>query len=200
MALYACLRELGCLTQDHLDRYFADGSELRGLAEAGIPGIEATGGSLGHGLPIAVGIALGLKRRKTDQRVYCIVGDGELNEGSIWEGLAFAAHHGLDNLTVVVDANQFQALGRTKEIFNMEPFLEKFRAFNLLAAECDGHSITALEETLQGMIDRAAGHPQALVARTVKGKGVSFMEGDNLWHYTQLTDQTLARALEELAP
>ncbi|MCX5797210.1 MAG: transketolase [Elusimicrobia bacterium] len=199
MALYACLRELNWLTQEHLDSYFSDGSELRGLAEAGTPGIEATSGSLGHGLPVAVGIALGLKRRDTRQRVYCIVGDGELNEGSMWEAFAFAAHHGLDNLTVVVDANQWQALGRTKDILDMEPLLDKFRAFKLAAAECGGHDTKALETTLEDLISRAAGQPQVLVARTVKGKGVSFMEGDNQWHYTQLTEQTLARALAELA-
>lgn len=199
MALYACLRELGWLSQKQLDSYFSDGSELRGLAEAGIPGIEATSGSMGHGLPVAVGIALGLKRRGSAQRVYCVVGDGELNEGSMWEALTFAAHHKLHNLTVLVDVNGFQAMGRTKEVLDMEPFADKFRAFGLETAECDGHAPAAIENTLRELLKRGSGRPRALIARTVKGKGVSFMENENSWHYTRLTDETLARALAELS-
>ncbi len=197
MAAYACFRELGWLEQEHLDRYFSDGSLLRGLSEADIPGLEVTSGSLGHGLPVAAGLAFGLKRKKKPQRVYCVVGDGELNEGSMWEALAFAAHARLDNLTVIVDANGFQAMGATESILSMEPLVGKFSAFGLAAAECDGHDAAALEKTLREL-QRAPGKPQALVARTVKGKGVSFMEADNAWHYTRLTDETLARALKEL--
>ena len=118
MALYACLFELGLLPKEDLDRYFKDGSRLHGLAEPGLPGIEFATGSLGHGLPIAVGIAYGLKRAGKTQRVYCIVGDGELQEGSCDEALRFAGHHKLDNLKVHVDWNRLQAMGETKDIMN----------------------------------------------------------------------------------
>jgi transketolase len=198
MAAYACFRELGWLEQDRLDRYFSDGSLLRGLSEADIPGLEVTSGSLGHGLPVATGMALGLRRRKRAQRVYCVVGDGELNEGSMWEAIAFAGHSRLDNLTVIVDANGFQAMGTTESILSMEPLAAKFAAFGFEAAECDGHDVAALEKTLIGL-HRRTGKPQALIARTVKGKGVSFMEADNTWHYTRISDETMARALKELA-
>ncbi len=198
MTAYACFQEIGWLSQKQLDDYFKDGSLLRGLGEADIPGFEATAGSLGHGLPIAAGIALGLKRRASPRRVYCVVGDGELNEGSMWEALMFAAHHRLDNLTVIVDANEFQAMGPTRDVLNMEPLPDKFRAFGLTAEVCDGHDVKALEAALK-MLVKASGAPQALVARTVKGKGVSFMEADNTWHYTRISDETLRRALSELA-
>lgn len=198
MAAYACFRELGLLEQKHLDRYFSDGSLLRGLAEADIPGLEVTAGSLGHGLPIAAGMAFGLKRKKKPQRVYCVVGDGELNEGSMWEAIAFAGHAHLDNLTVIVDANGFQAMGTTESILNMEPLLDKFTAFGFDAAECNGHDIIALEKTIHEL-HRKPRKPQALIARTIKGKGVSFMEGDNMWHYTRISTETMTRALKELA-
>lgn len=198
MAAYACFREFGWLSQKQLDRYFSDGSLLRGLSEADIPGLEVTSGSLGHGLPVAVGIAFGLKLKKLKQRVYCVVGDGELNEGSMWEAIMFAAHSRLDNLTVIVDANGFQAMGTTESILNMEPLREKFAAFGFAAAECDGHDVAALEKSISGL-QRQGNLPQALIARTIKGKGLSFMEADNTWHYTRVSDATLARALKELA-
>lgn len=198
MAAYACFRELGWLEQKHLDRYFSDGSLLRGLSEAEIPGIEATAGSLGHGLPIATGMAFGLKRKKKPQSVYCVVGDGELNEGSMWEAIAFAGHSRLDNLTVIVDANGFQAMGTTESILNMEPLSDKFAAFGFDAAECDGHDVGALEKNLL-MLQRKTGKPKALIARTIKGKGVTFMEANNAWHYTRISAETMSRAMKELA-
>lgn len=198
MALYACLRRLGVLGQEALDQYFKDGSALRGLSESNIPGVDVTSGSMGHGLPVAAGIALGLKRRGSSRRVFCIVGDGELNEGSMWEALLFAGHHRLDNLTVIVDANGFQAMGETKSILDLEPLPRKFVDFGFAAEECGGHDVDALEAKLSALV-RIPHKPQALVARTVKGKGVSFMENDNSWHYTRLTAETFGRALKELA-
>lgn len=197
MTQYACMREIGWLSQQDLDSYFKDGSRLHGLSEHHVPGCEVTSGSLGHGLPIAVGIALGLKwRGNTQQRVFCLVGDGELQEGPMWESLMFAGHHKLDNLTVIVDANRFQAMGVTREILNIDPLVEKFRAFGLDAAECDGHDIAKLDATLAAL--KAPGKPRGLVARTEKGKGVSFMEGDNRWHYTRISNETLEKSLSEL--
>ena len=198
MALYACFRELGWLNDDDLDRYLRNGTRLRGLCEADAVGCEVTSGSLGHGLPIATGIAFGLKRLRSDRRVYCITGDGEMNEGSMWEAVLFAAHQRLDNLTLIVDANDYQAMGKTADILELEPLLAKFEAFGFAAAECDGHDRDALEATLASLA-MIGDRPKALVARTTKGHGVSFMGKDNRWHYTRLTPEDYARALEELS-
>jgi transketolase len=197
MALYACFHELGWLAEGALDNYFRDGTLLRGLCESDIPGCEVTSGSLGHGLPIATGIAYGLKRTRRKQRVYCIVGDGELNEGSMWESLLFAAHHQLDNLTMIVDANQFQAMGRTEDVLSLEPLLAKLQSFGWNAVECDGHDITLLEGALAAIASPSR-KPAALVARTIKGYGVSFMVGDNSWHYRRLTEEIYGKAVAEL--
>ncbi len=202
MALYACLHELGWVSREDFGAYMTDGSLLHGLAESGIPGVEVSSGSLGHGLPVAAGMALGLKRLgRTDRRVFCIVGDGELNEGTVWETLMFAGHHRLGNLAVIVDANGQQAMGDTRQILDTEPLVAKFKSFGLQAAECDGHDVKRLADTLGALRSAAATSelPQGLVARTVKGKGVSFMEGDNRWHYTRLDADTLAQSLAEIA-
>jgi transketolase len=198
MAIYACLKELGWISYSDLDHYFANGSLLHGLCESNIPGLEVTSGSLGHGFPVAVGIALGLKLRGRPQKVFSIVGDGELNEGSIWEAAMIAKHRQLDNLMVIVDANQFQAMGRTVDIADMEPLLEKFISFGFAASECDGHNLESLDRTTERLL-AVSGKPKALIARTIKGKGVSFMEGDNKWHYTRLSNETLELALRELS-
>jgi len=198
MALYACFHELGWLTDGDLDNYFRNGTHLRGLCEADVPGCEVTSGSLGHGLPIATGIAFGLKRLRSDRRVFCIVGDGEMNEGPMWEAMLFAAHHRLDNLTVIVDANQYQAMGRTEEVLGLEPLPAKFTAFGFTTRECDGHDVDALGSCMEAAL-RSEGHPTAIVARTIKGHGVSFMANDNRWHYTRLSEEDYAKALGELA-
>jgi transketolase len=198
MALYACLYELGWLGDRDLDNYFRDGTLLRGLCEVGVPGCEVTSGSLGHGLPIATGIAYGLKRKASMQRVYCIVGDGEMNEGSMWESLLFAAHHKLDNLIVVVDANQFQAMGRTEDVLGIEPLSAKFQSFGWNVAECHGHSMDLLENAFKTMASQP-GKPAALIARTTKGYGVSFMAGDNSWHYRRLDEEIYGKAVAELS-
>jgi transketolase len=198
MAMYACFRELGWLSDTELDAYFRDGTHLRGLCEADVPGCEVTSGSLGHGLPIAAGIAFGLKRLGSDRRVYCIVGDGEMNEGPMWEALLFAAHQKLDNLTVIVDANQFQAMGRTEDVLGLEPLPAKFEAFGFNAVECDGHDTAAVAARLTDL-KKSRSRPSALIARTIKGYGVSFMADDNRWHYTRLTEQDYSKALNELS-
>jgi transketolase len=198
MAQYACFRQIGWLTDDHLNNYFKDGSLLHGLSEAHVPGCEVSSGTLGHGLPIAAGLALGLKLRgDSKKKIFCIVGDGELNEGPCWEALAFASHHKLDNLWVIVDANGFQAMGRSVDVLNMEPMAEKFASFGFAAADCDGHDIACLKENLSRLSTESK--PKAIVARTVKGHGISFMEGDNRWHYTRISDELLEQALQELS-
>jgi len=197
MALYACLREIGWLAGEHFDNYFSDGSLLHGLGEARIPGIEVTAGSLGHGLPIAVGLAYGIKRLKENRNVYCIIGDGEMNEGTIWESLLFAGHHRLGNLAVIVDANGFQAMGDVNEIMSIEPISRKFRSFGFRALECDGHNSPAIERCLQEVGKNNS--PLAIITRTVKGKGVSFMENNNQWHYLRLNKELLEKSLQEVA-
>lgn len=198
MALYACMAERGWLSDDDLANYFGDGTILTGLADSRVTGIEATSGSLGHGLSIAVGLAFAAARRGTDQRTFVVVGDGEMNEGPIWEGLLFAGHHRLDRLCVIVDENGLQAMGTTSEILDLGDLTEKFRAFGFEALSVDGHDESALTEGLRSLLDSDSPRPKALVARTIKGRGVSFMENQNQWHYTRLDDETYASALHEL--
>ncbi len=199
MGLYACFKKLSWLSQDALDNYLRDGTQLFGLAEYPIPGIEVSAGSLGHGLPIAVGMAFGLKRKGSKQKVFCIVGDGEMNEGSMWEAILFSAHHKLDNLVMIIDANEFQAMGRVEDILNLEPFGEKLRSFGMDVQECNGNQLAALDKAFTALLDPAnSGKPKALLARTKKGYGISFMEGDNRWHYTRVDKETLTQALKEL--
>jgi len=198
MAQYACMYELGWLTDDDLDRYFADGTRLKGLSDAHVPGLEVTSGSLGHGLSVGVGLALAAKLRQSGQRVYVIVGDGEMNEGSIWEALMFAAHQRLSNLVVIVDANGFQAMGSTAEVLDMGDLAAKLESFGYLTLEADGHDEAALHQSFLTLEHGDDTRPKALVAHTVKGKGLSFMEHDNRWHYTRLNEQTLEQAFAEL--
>lgn len=198
MAQYACMYELGWLQREDIDHYFGDGTRLKGLADAHVPGIEATSGSLGHGLSVGVGLALAAKRKETGQRCYAVVGDGEMNEGPIWEALLFAAHFRLDNLTVIVDENRLQAMGSTAEIMQLGDLEAKFSAFGFEARTADGHDQAALDAAFDELRTAGNGRPKAVVARTVKGKGVSFMENNNVWHYTRLDEATYRAALHEL--
>ena len=147
---------------------------------------------------MAVGLALGLKLKKTTQKVFCIVGDGESNEGSIWEALLFAAHWKLDNLIVLFDCNGFRAMGTTKEVMSLDSMTNKLKAFNFETYEIDGHNVQSISETLTRLTQSALPLPKAIIANTIKGKGVSFMESNNLWHYTRLTDETYAAAIREV--
>lgn len=198
MALYACLHELGWVSDTDIEHYFADGTRLKGLADVHVPGVESTAGSLGHGLSVGVGLALAAKLNGTDQRCYALVGDGELNEGAIWEAALFAAHFKLDNLCLIVDKNGFQAMGSTDDVIGLGDIEAKFSAFGFDAMTLDGHDEAAIDAALVAMQAQPNGRPKALVARTVKGRGVSFMEHDNIWHYTRLTAETHRAALAEL--
>jgi transketolase len=198
MAIYANLYELGMIKESEIENYFSDGSNLTGLADCHVPGIEVSGGSLGQGITVATGIALSKKIDKAPSRVFCIVGDGELNEGSAWESIMIAAHTQLSNFILIVDANSFQAMGRCSSVLNMESFKAKFEAFNFETIECDGHDVVALEKNISTLINSSSAKPKALIARTIKGKGVSFMEDDNIWHYTRLNEETYKKALSEL--
>jgi len=198
MAQYACMYELGWLADSDIESYFHDGTPLKGLADAHVPGIEVSSGSLGHGLSVGVGLALAAKRAGTGQRCFAVVGDGEMNEGANWEALLFAAHFRLSNLVVIVDANGFQAMGSTRDVMDLGDIADKLRAFGLETREADGHDEAALDAALTELTHLASDRPRALVAHTVKGKGVSFMEHDNRWHYTRLSADTYAAALAEL--
>lgn len=199
MAQYACMRELGWLSQGDLDRYFSDGTELKGLSDSRVKGLEVTSGSLGHGFSVGLGMAFGAKLSASGQKTYVVVGDGEINEGPIWEGSMFAAHHQVKNLMVIVDENGFQAMGRTNEVIGLGDIEGKFRSFGFDAATVDGHDEPALKKAIASLWALGSSRPKALVAKTVKGKGVSFMEDDNVWHYTRLNQDTYDRAVAELA-
>lgn len=199
MAQYACMRELGWLNESHIHQYFSDGSELKGLSDSRVRGLEVTSGSLGHGFSVGVGIALGLKRSGTDQKVYAIVGDGELNEGPIWEGAMFAAHQKMDNLMMIVDQNGFQAMGTTEEVLSLGDLQTKLESFGFSARSVDGHDEEAIDIAIQQLWSSDDRKPKVLIAKTVKGKGVPFMEADNRWHYTRLSAETLAEAVSALA-
>ena len=198
MAVYACLKELGWLSETDIQNYFKDGTKLKGLSDCHVVGLETTSGSLGHGLSVAVGLALGLKLKKTKQKVYCIVGDGESNEGAIWEALLFAAHWKLNNLVVLFDCNGFQAMGTTEEIMSLGSMKDKLKAFNFETEEINGHDEKLLNQSLEKFVNSESTKPKAIIANTVKGKGVSFMEAQNHWHYTRLTQETYQAALKEL--
>lgn len=198
MALYACMHELGWLDYSQINNYFKDGSELKGLSDSRVAGLEATTGSLGHGFSVAVGIAMGLQRNNTDQKVFAIVGDGELNEGAIWEGALVAAHHRLSNLMMIVDENGFQAMGATEDVLALGSISAKLTAFGFETIEVDGHDELAIDNAITELWSSDSGRPKALIARTVKGKGVPFMENDNRWHYTRLNSNTFAQAVAAL--
>ncbi|RTD95858.1 transketolase [Variovorax atrisoli] len=198
MAQYACLYELGWIDRVDIDQYFHDGSRLKGLSDAHVPGCEVTSGTLGHGLSVGVGLALAAQRRKTGQKCYAVIGDGEINEGPIWEAMLFAAHAKLDNLMVIVDANGFQAMGTTDEVMKLGDLGAKFAAFDFDVLTIDGHDMDAISAAIEDLEGRKNGRPKALVAKTVKGKGVSYMENVNSWHYSRLNADLYTQALREL--
>ncbi len=198
MAVYANLYEIGLISESEIENYFSDGSSLTGLADSHVPGIEVSGGSLGQGITVATGIAMSKSLDKDQSKVFCIVGDGELNEGSAWESIMIAAHRKLNNYILIVDANSFQAMGRCESVLSMESFKNKFEAFNFETLECDGHNLDEINSSLTTLIKSKSNKPKALIARTIKGKGVSFMEDDNIWHYTRLDNETYEKALSEL--
>lgn len=198
MAVYACLKELSWLSEDDIKNYFKDGTQLKGLSDCHVPGLEVTSGSLGHGLSVAVGLALGFKLKKTSQKVYCIVGDGESNEGTIWEALLFAAHWKLDNLIVIFDCNGYQAMGSTDEVMNLGSMSKKLESFDFNTRTVNGHNTAEIETALDDLLSQKNLKPHAIIAHTIKGKGVSFMESKNHWHYTRLTNETYQNALKEL--
>jgi transketolase len=198
MALYACLYQIGLIQKEDINNYFSEGSTLTGLADAHVPGVEVSGGSLGHGITVATGIALSKKIDNSSSQIFCIIGDGELNEGSAWEAISIAAQHQLKHFLLLIDANSYQAMGKCDSILNMESLSAKFESFNFEVRECDGHNLNTLESTLSALINSESLKPKVLIARTIKGKGISFMENNNTWHYSRLDEKTYQEALNEL--
>lgn len=194
-ALYTALWSIGRLTDDDLRQFHRDGTRLSGHPPVKkIPEILFATGSLGHGLSLAAGVALGKRFRSEPGRVFCLLSDGEWNEGSTWEALIFAVHHGLESLCLIIDANGLQGFGTTKEVADLGSLYEKLGAFGLQAEEIDGHDVKAIGAAL----NRAAPGPRGIVAHTKKGCGVSFMENKMEWHYLPMTPAQYQQALDEV--
>ena len=179
---YVMLQEKGFFPADEMTKFCKFDGILGGHPDPKVPGVEVSTGSLGHGLPIAVGMAVCAKRDAASHRVFAVLGDGECNEGSVWEAAMSAAKHRLDNLVVMVDYNKQQSYSTTYEVLDLEPFADKWRAFGFATEEVDGHDVAALERLL-ARVPFEAGRPNAIICHTVKGKGVAFAENDLKWHH-----------------
>lgn len=197
-ALYAVLAERGFFPIEWLESFCLNGSRLSGhVTHRGVPGVEFSTGSLGHGLSVATGMALVAKRERKNHRVFVLLSDGECDEGSTWEPVLFAGHHRLDNLVAIVDYNHIQSLGTIKEVLDLEPFAEKWRSWNWAVREIDGHDCNAIEAVLQD-IPFEADRPSCVIAHTVKGRGVSFMQNKILWHYRSPQGNEYDAAIKEV--
>src|SRR4030042_3664359 len=180
--LYAVLAEKGFFSKELLNTYYQNGSFLAGHANShNVPGVEVSTGSLGHGLPIGCGMALTGKRENKPYRVFVMMSDGELDEGSTWEAILFAPQHKLDNLVAIVDYNKIQSFGAVSEVLELEPLADKWQAFRWTVREIDGHNFEQIESTMKS-VPFEPGKPSVIIAHTVKGKGISYMENQLVWH------------------
>lgn len=197
VALYSALALSDFYPIEHLDDYGKEGSFFLSHTSHYVPGVEVSSGSLGHGLPMAVGMALAGKIKKKDYRTYVLVGDGEMNEGSNWEAMLLATQKGLNNLCLIVDYNKLQGYGRTSEVLPLEPLSAKVQSFGWNCITIDGHNHDDIKRAL-AEAKQTTGKPTAIVANTVKGKGVSYMEDELLWHYRSPNEQEYNQAIKEL--
>ncbi len=195
LGLYCALFEKKILTRKELFSFGDNGTKLMAHASHKVKGVEFSTGSLGHGLPVAVGKALYFKSKKLKNKVYVLISDGELNEGSTWESLLFACHHRLNNLIIILDNNKIQSMGHVKNIMRLEPIKKKLLAFGASVFRCNGHNINNIGKIFN-IKDR--NKPKFIIADTIKGKGVSFMENNNLWHYKNPDENQLDKALKEI--
>lgn len=194
--VYAALAERGFFDVSALEAHYRNGSNLSGhVSHKGVPGVELSTGSLGHGLGIGTGMAFNLKRMGGSQRVFVVLSDGECDEGSVWEAAMFAGHHRLENLCAVIDYNKLQSIGRVSDTVSLEPFAAKWRAFGWEAVCVDGHDHDALRSAFA---ERADNRPTCIIADTVKGRGISFMENEVLWHYRAPRGEEYVAAMREL--
>lgn len=199
-AVYATLAECGFFPVQKLTTHYQNGSDLSGhVSHKGIPGVEFSTGSLGHGLGVTTGMALAGKRDGSNRRHFALLSDGECDEGSNWEAILFAAHHKLDNLTAIIDYNKIQSLASVEETLALEPFADKWTAFGWNVIECDGHNHADLKQAFDKS-KSFEGKPSVVIAHTTKGKGVSFMENSVLWHYRTPQDEEFQAAIAELEP
>lgn len=195
-ALYVVLADAGFFPKEELETLGQYQSHFVGHPTRKIPGVEQNTGALGHGLPLSVGCAIGAKLDNRDFRVFTLLGDGELAEGSNWEAAMAASHYKLDNLTAIIDCNTLQITGRTHEVMNNEPLGDKFAAFGWSVIEVDGHDFAAMTEALSAPL--TPGKPSAVICRTTKGKGISFMEDVGKWHHGVPDKDQFRTAMEEL--
>jgi len=196
--LYSILAYKKFFHHSDLFSYCADGSKYFGIAtKNGIPGIEATTGSMGHGLPVSIGMALGAKLKHQTHKIVVMIGDGELDEGSTWEAILHASHFKLDNILLIVDQNGWQSYGRTGKVLNTEPLGDKFEAFGWSVKKADGHDFQSIEKACAA-IPFQKDKPSVIIAKTIKGKGVSVFEDDNDWHYKTPREKEIQIALTEL--
>jgi len=196
-SLYYFLWRKGRIKKEELDSYCQPGSKFIGLAEPVIPDIPAAGGSMGFGLPFGVGFALAKKIKKETGKIYVLMSDGEMDCGTTWESALIGAHHKLNNLVVMVDFNGLQAMGKVEEVLNVEPLKNKWKSFGWKVLEINGHNFEEIEKSLASALVEPE-KPFVIIARTIKGKGASFMEGNNLYHYKMLSDDEYQKALKEL--
>lgn len=197
--VYAALAESGFFDKGKLKTHYQDGSDLSGhVSHKGIPGVEFSTGSLGHGLPVATGMALAAKIDKRDHRVFVLMSDGECDEGSNWEAALFASHHKLNNLVAIIDRNKLQSIKSTENTLSLEPFVDKWTSFGWSVLEVDGHNYQELYKACSANKSDVGDRPLCVVANTVKGKGVSFMENNVLWHYRSPQGDEYSAAMEEL--
>ena len=197
-AVYAALAETGFFEMERLKDHYQNGSTLSGhVSHKGVPGVEFSTGSLGHGLSVAAGMAKAAKLRNSKNRVVTLLSDGECDEGSNWEAIMFASHHKLDNLIAIIDYNKIQSLGSTEETLSLEPFADKFQAFGWNVIEADGHDHAVLKARLD-QTSLETTRPSMLICHTTKGKGVTFMENSVLWHYRSPQGDEYKSACREL--
>ncbi len=196
LALYSILQLKDFFKLEELETFTSNGSPFTSHVSHKVPGVELSTGSLGHALGVACGVAVAGKLKNKAWRTYCILSDGELDEGSNWEAILFAAHHQLSNLTILIDYNKIQSFGRTAEVLNIDPLKEKFQAFGWATVEVNGHDHEGLRDALRTPAKDQ--RPLAMICHTTKGKGVSFMEDQLLWHYRSPSDQDLQTGLAEL--
>ena len=198
VALYAILADRGFFDRRHLDTFGKRGTILGGHPDMHlVPGVEASTGALGHGFPFGVGMALAGKLDRKDYRVFILLGDGECQEGSVWEAALFAPQHKLDNVVAIIDYNKYQALGRLEKIVSLSPLVDKWKAFGWAVKEVDGHDMAGLDAIFKS-VPFVSGKPNLVVAHTIKGKGVSFMENVPIWHYRLPNGEEAKIACEEL--
>jgi transketolase len=198
LALYATLHVRGLLSAGQLDTYAADDTLLGMHPEHRLPGIDFSTGSLGHGLSIGCGAALAARMSGSRRRIFVLLSDAECNEGSVWEAAMFAAHHRLGNLVAVIDMNGQQALGYTRDVLDLSSMAERWRAFGWDAHEVDGHDVEQIAQTI-ARFDGVEGQPRVLVAATVFGRGVPFMESELRWHYLPMSDEEFDVAMSAVA-